>query len=345
VRSLSDGRQELDQQLGKECQAPYQPAMGQSRKAHTHRPNRGGIVWLLTQMFQSLLRKLFAILLLFASASTSDATEKWQSCPPPPPLPFADQSGKASVNGISMYYAIYGKGRGSPILLIHGGMGSADVWGFEVPKLSRTHEVIVADSRGHGRSSHTDAAYSYHLMAEDYVALLDWLNVPKVALVGWSDGGIIGLDIAMNHSERLTKLFAQAANATPAGLNPNPDLSGLSAACQRDEAEYKRLSPTPGDFAAFKAAIEAMWETEPNYSADDLRKITVPTEIVVGDHDEFILPQHSRYLAETIPDARLVILKNVSHMAIYQDPDQYIDAIQAFIDGGKPVGAQTDIRR
>jgi pimeloyl-ACP methyl ester carboxylesterase len=286
-----------------------------------------------------------AILVLFASASSAVAAEKWLSCPPPPAMPAADESGRASVNGIRMYYAIYGKGRGNPILLIHGGMGSADVWSFEVPKLSQTHEVIVADSRGHGRSSRTDATYSYHLMAEDYIALLDWLDVPKVALVGWSDGGIIGLDIAMNHPGRLTKLFAQAANATPAGLNPNPDLSGLGAACQRDEAEYKRLSPTPGDFAAFKAAIETMWETEPNYSADDLRKITVPTEIAVGDHDEFILPEHSRYLAETIPGARLVILKNVSHMAIYQDPDQYIDAIEAFVDDRKPVGTQTGNRQ
>jgi pimeloyl-ACP methyl ester carboxylesterase len=250
-------------------------------------------------------------------------------------MPVADESGKINVNGIHMYYAIYGKGHGSPILLIHGGLGSSDAWGFEVPKLLKTHEVIVADSRGHGRSSRTDAPYSYHLMAEDYVGLLDQLHLPEVALVGWSDGGIIGLDIAMNHPERLRKLFAQAANATPAGLNPDPDLTALSSACDRDETEYRRLSPTPDDFTRFKAAIERMWETEPNYSAADLRKITVPTQIVVGDHDEFILPEHSRYLAETIPGADLIILKDVSHFAIYQDPDQYVGAIESFLGGDK----------
>lgn len=286
-------------------------------------------------MFRHMPVIISAILMHLASALGSDAAEKWQVFTPPPPMPIADESGNIDVNGIRMYYAIYGMGHGTPILLIHGGMGSADVWGFEVPKLSLAHEVIVADSRGHGRSTRTDIDYSYHLMAEDYIGLLDKLHKPKVALVGWSDGGIIGLDIAMNHPERLTKLFAHAANATPDGLNPDPNMTALSASGRRDEIEYRRLSPTPDDFASFRAAIEKMWETEPNYSAADLRKITVQTEIVAGDHDEVILPEHSRYLAETIPGAKLVILKDVSHLALYQDPDEYIQAVETFIDSEK----------
>ena len=74
-----------------------------------------------------------------------------------------------------------------------------------------------------------------------------------------------------------------------------------------------------------------MWRNEPNFSEDELKSITVPTEIVVGDHDEFIRPEHSRYLAETIPGAKLVILKNVSHLALAQDPAQYLHAIKKFI--------------
>jgi len=86
--------------------------------------------------------------------------------------------------------------------------------------LSTNHKVIVADSRGHGRSTRDAQPYGYELMASDYLALLDHLKVDKVALVGWSDGGIIGLDIAMKHPERLTKLFAHAANVTVDGLDP-----------------------------------------------------------------------------------------------------------------------------
>ncbi|OLP59407.1 hypothetical protein BJF93_11840 [Xaviernesmea oryzae] len=269
------------------------------------------------------LGALVTALVLFSYWAFAMPAPRWRSFTPPPPLPHADESGYAAVNGIHMYYAIFGKGRGDPVLLIHGGMGSGDAWGFEVPELAKTHEVIVADSRGHGRSTRLRMRYTYDLMAKDYIALLDQLGIDKVALVGFSDGGIIGLDIAIHHPERLTKLFAQAANASPQGLFDYGGSDGLAAKDDDpDDAD---------DFHAFKAAIETMWRTEPNFTQAQLASIPVPTEIVVGDHDEFIRPEHSRYLAETIPGAKLVILRNVSHLALAQDPAQYLHAIRNFI--------------
>ncbi|KQS72501.1 hypothetical protein ASG39_01670 [Rhizobium sp. Leaf371] len=262
--------------------------------------------------------------------------ERWYRFNPPPPLPRADDSGFAAVNGIRMSYAVYGKGRGSPILLVHGGMGSADVWGFEVPILAKTHEVIVADSRGHGRSTRTDAPFTYHLMAEDYVALLDALKIERTALVGWSDGGIIGLDIALNHPERLTKLFAQAANVSPDGLLPQPRFSLQQPDGNRDETDYRRLSATPDDFPAFRAAIAKLWATEPRYSEAELKSIRVPTLIALGDHDEAVSRAHSEYIARTIPGARFLLLKDVGHKALYQDPVGYCAAVLAFLDGRGP---------
>ena len=262
--------------------------------------------------------------------------ERWYRFNPPPPLPRADDSGFAAVNGIRMSYAVYGKGRGSPILLIHGGMGSADVWGFEVPILAKAHEVIVADSRGHGRSTRTDAPFTYHLMAEDYVALLDALKIERTALVGWSDGGIIGLDIALNHPERLTKLFAQAANVSPDGLLPQPRFSLQQPDGNRDETDYRRLSATPDDFPAFRAAIAKLWATEPRYSEAELKSIGVPTLIALGDHDEAVSRAHSEYIARTIPGARFLLLKDVGHKALYQDPVGYCAAVLAFLEGRGP---------
>lgn len=118
-----------------------------------------------------------------------------------------------------MYYATYGAG--DPVLLIHGGLGHGDVWASQVIDLSKDHLVIVADSRGHGRSTRTEEPFGYDLMASDYLALLDYLKIDKVDLVGWSDGGIIGLDIAMSHPERLDHLFAHAANITTDGVDPS----------------------------------------------------------------------------------------------------------------------------
>jgi pimeloyl-ACP methyl ester carboxylesterase len=192
--------------------------------------------------------------------------------------------------------------------------------------------VIVADSRGHGRSTRNEQPYSYDLMASDYPALLDYLKIDKVALVGWSDGGIIGLDIAMKHPERLTKLFAQAANVTVDGVKPDVmEAKTFAAYVDRCGADYKRLSKTPDQYDAFVQQISNMWATQPNWSDAELAKITVPTAIVLGDHDEAIKRDHTEHMAQAIPGAKLIILKSASHFAMLQDPKGYIQAVRDFL--------------
>lgn len=262
---------------------------------------------------------------------SAGAEERWQTLPDVPPMPVATQSGKAPVNGIEMYYAVYGTGK--PVLLIHGGLGYADIWANQVADLSRDHMVIVADSRGHGRSTRTDARFGYDLMASDYLALLDFLKVDKVALVGWSDGGIIGLDIAMKHPERLTRLFAQAANSRTDGVKPDVMENKTFAAYVENSAKvYAKISPTPDQFDAFVTQIGEMWSTEPNWTDEQLKSIKTQTAIVLGDHDEAITREHTDYLAKMIPEAKLVILKDASHFAMLQDPAGYSAAIRDFID-------------
>ena len=236
-----------------------------------------------------------------AVATVSHAEDRWMGIPKPPAMPEAASSGMAPVNGIQMYYATYGAG--DPVLLIHGGLGNADIWANQVADLMTDHLVIVADSRGHGRSTRTEEPFGYDLMASDYLALLDYLKVDKVDLVGWSDGGIIGLDIAMSHPERLDHLFAHAANITTDGVDPtvgdDPVFMGIYAAWMGED--YAKLSPTPDQFDAFIAQISEMWASQPNWTDDQVKAITVPTAVVVGDHDEAILPAHSEKIAALIP--------------------------------------------
>ena len=273
---------------------------------------------------------LAALALTLAVLAAARAAERWKTLPAVPPMPPAAQSGYAPVNGIKMYYAIYGEG--DPILLIHGGLANSDYWANQVPALAKTHKVIVADSRGHGRSTRTSEPIGYDLMASDYVALLDYLKIPRTALVGWSDGGIIGIDIAMHHPERLTKLFAQGANVTPDGTKPDTLQSAVfSAFVARAGKDYKRLSPTPGDYPAFRAEITKMWDTQPHWTKEQLSQIRVPTAIVLGDHDEGIKRDHTEYMASVIPGAKLIILKDVSHFAKLQDPEGYTKAILDFL--------------
>ena len=269
--------------------------------------------------------------ILLAAAGAASAAERWLELPEPPAMPAAAQSGMAPVNDIEMYYAVYGEG--DPVLLIHGGLGHADIWANQVADLMTDHTVIVADSRGHGRSTRSEQPFGYDLMASDYLALLDFLEIDKVDLVGWSDGGIIGIDIALTHPERLDRLFAQAANVTTDGVDPAVETNPTFAAyIERMGADYARLSPTPDQYEAFVGQIAQMWASQPDWSDAALGGITTPVAVVLGDHDEAITRAHTDHMAATIPGAELVILPEVSHFAMLQAPEEYTAAVRAFID-------------
>ncbi len=276
-----------------------------------------------------------SLLVVPRAASAADmggaAREPWQSLPPTPSLPTAVKSGYAPVNGIRMFYAVFG--HGAPVLLLHGGLGNSNYWGDVIPILARNHlEVIVADSRGHGRSTRTAEPYSYELMASDVVALLDYLKLTKVDLVGWSDGGIIGLVIAMRHPQRLRRLFAYGANSDPSGTRPDLDSNAtFNGYIERTRGEYRQLSPTPQDYDAFLTQIQAMWGQQPNFTTAQLKQIVVRTAIADGAHDEAIKGEHTEYLARTIPRATLIVLPDVSHFGMLQNPQEFSVAVIDFL--------------
>ena len=192
--------------------------------------------------------------------------------------------------------------------------------------------MIVADGRG--RSTRSNKPFSYALMADDYLALLDHMGIDKVALVGWSDGAIIGLDIAIRHPERLSRLFAYGANYTAEGFKASfADEPTSQTAIARAGKDYARLSPTPDEFDALVAQMSEMWSTQPNYTKDQLRAIRVPTVIFVGDHDEAVEPAHTGEMAELIPEAKLVIMKDASHFAMWQKPEEFNATVLEFLAG------------
>jgi pimeloyl-ACP methyl ester carboxylesterase len=269
-----------------------------------------------------LRRFAFAFgLFLLGFATTVRAEPQWLTLPPTPSLPTPVKSGYASVNDISIWYATFG--HGTPVILLHGGLANANYWGELVPTLAPYYQVIVMDSRGHGRSSRDTQPYGYDVMASDVLALMDFLKIDKTALVGWSDGGIIGLDIAMHHPERLSKLFAFAANSDPSGVKDVNQSPVFTAFIARAKTEYEKLSPTPTEYDAFLAQITKMWETQPHWTADDLAAIKVPTWIVDADHDEAIKRDNTLFMADHIPGSGLLIEPQVSHFAFLQDPEQF----------------------
>jgi pimeloyl-ACP methyl ester carboxylesterase len=277
-------------------------------------------------------RSRYVLALALCLATPSSGTERWQTLPPTPaPVP-GESKGIASVNGIHLFYATIGSGK--PVVLLHGGLANSDYWGNQVLALAPHHQVILVDSRGHGRSSRNQTPFGYDLMTDDVVALLDHLHIARADIVGWSDGAIIGIDMALRHRDRVGRVFAFGANTNLLGLYKNVEQNpNFAAFVKRAAEDYRRLSPTPTEFDAFNAQISHMWESQPSWNDAQLKTITTPIEIADGEHDEGIKLDHTIYMAHTIPHASLLIFPNASHFAFLQDPALFNTAMLEFIDG------------
>src|ERR1700760_828236 len=230
------------------------------------------------------MRKLLsACLMLFAAwpalVSAARADDRWLSLPPTPAPIASDRAGEAEINGIRIHYAVYGQG--SPVIFLHGGLANTDYWGNQVPAVAAFHTVILMDSRGHGRSTRDARPYGYDLMADDVIGLMDHLKITKADIVGWSDGAILGLDLAIRHKDRVGKVFAFAANTVTSGVKPGVEKNPTFAAfIERAGHEYAAHSATPGQYKAFVDQISKMWATQPNWSDASLRTIETPVLVV-----------------------------------------------------------------
>lgn len=280
--------------------------------------------------WKTLMRRFLLSSLIVLAALPALAAERWETLPPTPAPIATDRSGQAKVNGISIHYAIYG--HGSPVIFLHGGLANADYWGNQVPAVAKHHTVILMDSRGHGRSTRDARPYGYDLMADDVVALMDNLKIVKADIVGWSDGGILGIDLALRHKDRVGKVFAFAANTVTSGVKDDVEKNPTFAAyIERARHEYESYSATPKEYDTFVDQISKMWAEQPNWTDAQLKTIDTPVLVVDGDNDEAIKREHTEYIAATIPHAGLLILPNASHFAFLQDPGLFTFAILHFL--------------
>lgn len=246
------------------------------------------------------------------------------------PLPAAADQGHVEHDGALIWYASYGTG--SPVILLHGGLGHSGNWGYQVPALVASgYRVVLIDSRGHGRSTRDARPYRYELMASDVLAVMDSLHLERAAMVGWSDGACIALILAMKAPARVGGVFFFGCNMDPSGTKDIAPSPILDRCFGRHAKDYALLSATPDQFGSFAEAVGAMMKTEPNYSARELAEIKVPVAIVHSEHDEFIKRAHADYLAQTIPGAEFILLRGVSHFAPLQRPDQFNAAVLAFL--------------
>src|SRR5688572_17131547 len=249
-----------------------------------------------------------------------------------PPLPATNDQGSVEHDGARIRYATYGSG--SPVILLHGGLGHGGNWGYQVPALVRSgYRAVLIDSRGHGRSTRDARPFTYELMASDVSAVMDVLQLEKAGLVGWSDGACTAMNLASNAPTRVAGVFFFACNMDPSGAKQITEFSPILRRCiSRHLKDYAQLSATPDRFDKFSEAVGLMQRTQPNYSANDLAQINVPVAIVHSEHDEFIKREHAEYLARSIPNAEFIDLHSVSHFAPLQRPEQFNTAMLVFLD-------------
>ncbi|MEO6488772.1 MAG: alpha/beta hydrolase [Ferruginibacter sp.] len=211
-----------------------------------------------------------------------------------------------NIRGFKMYAEIYGQGK--PILFIHGNGGSSANFFKQVPYFAKKYKVIIADSRAQGKSVDTGDSLSYDMMADDYAALLDVLKINSAYVVGWSDGGIDGLLLAIRHPGKVKKLAVTGANLRPDTTAVPKELWDMLI------PTYNELNSKTNKNAEEKTAyklVRLLVKQEP-IPVTDLHKISCPVLVIGGDHD-LIWPGHTLEIFHNIPDAYLWILPNSGH--------------------------------
>src|SRR5258708_12569943 len=215
------------------------------------------------------------------------------------PLPVTGDLGYIENDGARIWYGAYGVG--APVILLHGGLGHSGNWGYQVPALiANGYRAVVIDSRGHGRSTRDGRPYSYELMASDVLAVMNALHFDRVALVGWSDGACTALILAAKNPSRVAGVFFFACNMDPTGVRPFEPTPALNRCFSRHTEDYKQLSATPEQFKHFVEDVGLMQRTQPNYSTQDLAKISAPVRILQNTTHEFIKHAKSNTLTVTL---------------------------------------------
>ncbi|PYI38062.1 alpha/beta hydrolase [Arthrobacter psychrolactophilus] len=245
-----------------------------------------------------------------------------------------------NINGEELYSEIAGSG--DPVLLLHGGFCSLESLRGQSDALVQDYQVFAFERSGHGRSADIDGDYSYARGIADTLAYLDAHGLESVHVIGYSDGAIIALLLALEHPQRVRSLVAISANLDPSVFTPTtgdgPRLDSPPSSSHEGEAKpdlermhYGRLSPDGAEHAdAVLAKLMRLWTSEPQIDPASLAAVSAPTLIMSGDRDS-IPPAHSLLIAASIPGAQLAIVPGTGHGLIAERPELISTLIRDFL--------------
>jgi len=225
----------------------------------------------------------------------------------------------AEINGAKIYYEEYGKGE--PLLLIHGNGGSIESMGNQIDYFKSKYRVIVADSRGQGKSELKTDSLTYDRITKDMEGLVNQLKLDSISIIGWSDGGIVGLQMGISGKSKIKKIVAMGANL-------RPDSLAINSWATKDVQNLKKMivskikeKDTSENWSIMKQLCGLLAD-QPNIAAKDLSKIKAKVLVVAGDRD-VIRNEHSVEIFENIPKAQLCIMPGETHFAPASNPEVF----------------------
>lgn len=232
-----------------------------------------------------------------------------------------DSGQYAHINDIDIYYETYGDPSKPCLLLIHGNGGSVSAGRCQIEYFKDDYYVLVVDSRYQGKSGDGDQELTYRLMTDDYYQLLNQLNLNSVNIIGQSDGGIIGLMLAIEHPEKVNKLIAAAPNLRPNATALHQwSIDEMHADLKKVEDQIK-AGDTSHKTLRRKALITKMIKY-PNIEIEELKKIKSPVLLVFGDSD-YMPFAHILEMYEHIPKSNLFIVPGAGHRTYRLEPDLF----------------------
>jgi pimeloyl-ACP methyl ester carboxylesterase len=227
------------------------------------------------------------------------------------------------VRGFKMYAEVYGEGE--PLLMIHGNGGSINQFVNQIPYFESKYQVIVADSRGQGKSIDKADSLSYEMMADDYAALLDAMNVDSAFVIGWSDGGINALLLSMRHPSKVRKLASTGANLWP---DSTALISDFTTFLQHEYESLKR-SALSSDSQKTSWKLTKLMAEQPQLAPAQLQSVKCPALIIGGDHD-VIKEEHTMLIYKNIPKAYLWIVPNAGHATLFSHREEFNRTVDDF---------------
>jgi pimeloyl-ACP methyl ester carboxylesterase len=270
------------------------------------------------------------------------------------------KAGLLPINGLNYYYAIYGQGE--PLLLLHGGLGTTDMFAPILPKLAENRTVIGVDLQGHGRTALGDRPLSLEAMGDDVAAIVKALGYDQVDVMGYSLGGGVAFRMAVQHPEAVRRLVLVSAGYAADGFYAEmraqqAQVGAAMADFMKDTPMYKSyvaVAPHPEDFPKLLDRLGASMRKDYDYSAD-VAKLKMPVMLVYGDSDMY-RPEHeikfyqmlggglkdAGWMRETMSQNRLAILPNRTHYDVFFAPELTATALP-FLDGETKVKSWDEV--